>query len=288
MFEVIDKHRPAVRIHDPVFPYARIGVFVKLEKHVLGAGGGRQNLQGQSRCPVKGFGADIVFLAYDQKIRLHHGAVIPIQADVTGGQVYFTFTLVTVHALSEKNVQLTQDFLMNERRRRHVIDYAVDQFDTALVRQGIVVVQCVFALLLSAQNLFFFDMIGTGRLLQSVRISGAQISPVENFIQMRILSASAGTSSVGNSCLSGRGGCEGETVLFCLSLQCGEDGIHSRFPRGSGHPAEDFLYGAEWNPGGGRDLLGSHTQCPFPFFYFFYCHFLTPFGMEFAVIVIVL
>ena len=84
-----------------------------------------------------------------------------------------------VHTFSEKNVQFTQDFLMNDRRSGHIIDHPVDQFDTAFIRQGIVIVQRVFALPFFAQHIFLFNSIKACRFLQPVRISGTVILPVQ-------------------------------------------------------------------------------------------------------------
>ena len=68
---------------------------------------------------------------------------------------------------------------MNDRGSSHVIDHPVDQFDTAFIRQGIVIVQRVFALPFFAQHIFLFNSIKACRFLQPVRISGTVILPVQ-------------------------------------------------------------------------------------------------------------
>ena len=51
-------------------------------------------------------------------------------------------------ALTEQDKQLTENFLVDDSRGGHIIEDTVDQFDAALVRQGIIVIESVFAVFL--------------------------------------------------------------------------------------------------------------------------------------------
>ena len=148
--KIIDHDRFAVRIHDPVLLHACILILVKFEKHILGAGRRRENFQHEIRRAFKAFRTQIIRTADYEKIRLHHGLVVAVKPDVTRGQIDFTFTFMGIHTLTKQNMKFSQNLLMYDGRCRHIIEHAVDQLDSALVRKRIIVVQGVFSVLFSA------------------------------------------------------------------------------------------------------------------------------------------
>ena len=145
ILKIIDQDCFVIRIHDPVLLYAGILILVKLEKHILGAGGGREDFQHKIRRALKAFRVEIVRLADHKQIRLYHSLVVHVQSDITGGQIYFAPAFMSIRALAEKNMKFSQNLLMNNGRGRHVVEHTVDQFYPALVGKSIVVIQSIFS-----------------------------------------------------------------------------------------------------------------------------------------------
>ena len=91
---MVDGDGPVFRINDPVLPDAGILVLVELQEHILGPGGGGQYLNTQVRRPLKADRGGIVITADDQDIRLHHGIIVHVQADIAGRHVDIARTAV--------------------------------------------------------------------------------------------------------------------------------------------------------------------------------------------------
>ena len=138
--KIVDQNGFVIRIHDPVFLHTGILIFVKLEQHVLGAGRRGEDLQRKIRSTFKTLCTKVVLFADHKEIGLYHGLVVHIQSDIARGQIDLAFSFVGICALAEKQVKFAQYLLVDDGRRGHVVENAVDQLDTALIRKRIVII----------------------------------------------------------------------------------------------------------------------------------------------------
>ena len=156
MLKIVNKHQTFLRIDDPVLSHSGIHILVQLDDGIFLPAGWGKDFQNKVRRTVHTAVDDFFAVAYNHYVRLKNGAVVAVQLYVDRRDDRKTASLFfhnMIHKLCEKE---TGEQLVNGSRGGHIVDHAVDQFHTDVVRNGIIIFQSIVSL--------FFDEIGGGSL----------------------------------------------------------------------------------------------------------------------------
>ena len=100
------RYRPVFWIHNPVFPHTGIGVFIQLQQHIFGTCGRRKDLDQQIRSAFIVSIMDVIVMAKYHKIRLYHGVIVFIQANIQRRKENMARHTVLVCTLPEQEVHI--------------------------------------------------------------------------------------------------------------------------------------------------------------------------------------
>ena len=120
----------------------------KLFYVIAAAAGRRHDLDTKVWCTINTFFDKSVELADYGNVRLDHCAVVTVELHIKRGRKDFTCTFVIADIQLKLEKQFTDQFLVYRARCFQKDQMPVDEFSTNIVREGIVVVQSVFALFL--------------------------------------------------------------------------------------------------------------------------------------------